>query len=108
MAELYDIGMHELRPDVSDLIEGALEQYPNSRFRRGVRLSRAAEFESYSIDNDADEFTIQACNYLLVYRGLTQDEQINLERPPGLVITRVITNDALAAAVLAAMSGPKV
>lgn len=93
-AQIFQIANQDLRPQADDAIEGQLDGATNARFRRCVRASELAGYVSFDLD-DVDEFSNQACDHSLVYRELTEDEQINLKQQPGLVILRVISNDGL-------------
>lgn len=93
-AEIFHIACQELRPDAEDAIEGALDWPAGCRFRRCVRKADLPSYTSFSL-GDEDEFRSEACNYILLYRWLTQDEQIDRKLPPGLVILRVSSNEEL-------------
>lgn len=93
MAEIFDIANKELRPDADDEIEGPLDDQ-TGRWRRGVRVSALAQYRLFDLD-DVDEYRLQACDYVLVYRNLTENEQIDLKAQGGWVITSVRSNDDL-------------
>ncbi|RAX49505.1 hypothetical protein DQ353_09530 [Arthrobacter sp. AQ5-05] len=91
-AQIMEIADRDLRPHADDAIEGQLVGATEARFRRCVWASELASYLSFELDG-VDEFSNQACDHCLVYRELTVDEQINLQRNPGVVIVRVISND---------------
>jgi hypothetical protein len=91
-AEVFHIASAELRPDTDDALEGALEHPEGARYRRCVRTTELHRYTSFDLDDDVDDFRNQACDYILIYRPLTKDEQINLKLLPGLVVLRVVSN----------------
>jgi len=91
-AEVFHIASAELRPDTEDAIEGALERPVGTRYRRCVRITDLNRYTSFDLDDDVDDFHSQACAYILIYRWLTKDEQINLKLKSGLVVLRVVSN----------------
>lgn len=93
--EIFAIAAQELRSDADDAIEGPVEGRPGVRYRRCVRLADLPSYTSYELDDDVDDFPNQACSYMLMYRPLTPDEQINLKRSAGLVVVKVVSNAEL-------------
>lgn len=91
-AEVFYIASAELRPDTDDAIEGALDHPAGARYRRCVRTAELSRYTSFDLDDDVDDFHNQACDFILIYRSLTKDEQINLKLRPGLVVLRVVSN----------------
>lgn len=94
-AEIYHIAAQELRPNTDDAIEGPVDGRPGVRYRRCVRIADLPSYTSFNLADDVDDFQNQACDYMLMYRALTQDEQINLKLPAGLVVVKVVTNAEL-------------
>jgi hypothetical protein len=91
IAEIFYIASEELRPDIDDALEGPLNGNPDVRYRRCVRTVELHSYTSFELD-DVDDFQSQACDYILIYRWLTKDEQINLRLSSGLVVVRVVSN----------------
>lgn len=91
-AEVFHIASQELRPETDDAIEGALQEHEGIRYRRCVRVAELPSYTSFDLEDDVDDFQHQACEYILVYRWLTKDEQINLKLRGGLVILKVVSN----------------
>lgn len=77
--ELVHIALTELRgPPRGSTIEGRLTNRPNIWWRRGVRWAGLNDFESWDTPHDdADDYTCQAFNFLLLYRWATSNEKID-------------------------------
>lgn len=95
VAEIYHIASQELRPDTDDAIEGPVNGRPGVRYRRCVRIADLPSYTSFELADDVDDFRHQACDYMLMYRPATQDEQINLKLPGGLIVVKVVSNAEL-------------
>lgn len=77
-AELVHLAQAELRvPESGSAIEGRLRDYPHMWWRRGVRRANLAEYEGWDTFDNADEFTWQAFNFVLLYRRATSNEMID-------------------------------
>lgn len=77
-AELVHIARTELgMPEGGSLIEGRLRDYPNVWWRRGIRRAYLTDFEGWGTEDDADEYTWQPFNFVLLYRLATSDEMID-------------------------------
>lgn len=77
-AELAHIALNELRePPSESTIEGRLADRPAIWWRRGVPLADLDDFESWDTQDNADDYTWAAFNFLLLYRLVTNNEKID-------------------------------
>lgn len=98
MAQILALARSELRrpPEVTAL-EGIVDPGPPPMWwRRAVPLSELDAYESFDVEDDADEFRIQSCDYRLVYRDMTEEERIQYEvSTTPLFVVRVYSTDDL-------------
>lgn len=111
-AELVYIAMTELEMRTGGLsIQGRLRDHQDVWWRRGVRRENLSDFEGWETEDDADDATWQAFNFVLLYRLATSNEIVDLRisarklfgsrteirRDNVLIVTAVWDNTVIAA-----------
>lgn len=94
--EILRLACSELRPPPAQtVLEGTIAGESGMWWRRAVPLRLLDAQERFDLD-DVDEFRIQACDYVLVYRLATNDEAINYEiSRDTLIVVRVVHNSEM-------------
>lgn len=74
-AQILHLAYTELAPPRGSALDGVLRDSPSVMWRRVVPFAQLSDFLRFTIDGD-DEYRYQACDYVLLYRWMTRDEQI--------------------------------
>lgn len=93
MAEILELARSELQePQGQSVLEGVVYRDSVLWWRRAVPRSQLDALSRYELDH-VDEFTRQACDYVLVYRRVTEDEAIHYQcSRRALLVVRVVYN----------------
>lgn len=94
--EIARLAHHELRRFGSPT---AIEGYTPKRlrWRRAIPLQQLEDFQAIELDNtDFDEFRVQACDYVMLYRDITANEKISNEiNTDDLLVVKVVHNSEM-------------
>lgn len=96
-AEIFDIARSELAtaPD-EGAFEGVLVDDPNIWHRRAIYRRDLSKFLESEL-SDSDEFRCQSSYYVILYRAMTDDEQIDYHASRGsLLVVRVVDSPTYA------------
>jgi hypothetical protein len=91
--EIYRICEREIRvPAGESEIEGRLRGRPGHMWRRAIPISDLWLVEGYDIHDD-DDFGRQACDYVIIYRLMDDEDKIRYKRKgDALLVLAVLHN----------------